>query len=388
MFREFFLSGPRRQILSAWAGLVVFVGHALFRAWLKYALNDWYTSFYDELQDNVDVGSGDADHFLNKRAAVRDELVRFAWIVMPAVVVNPVGKWIASNWKFGWRVSLMSSYIAHMDVNERRPVEGIAQRIHEDSARFESGITTCVTLLLDSFLTLVVFIPVLLEVGAQTNPAQPSWLLAIAAGAAIGGLAVSVCVGRKLVGIEVNNQATEARLRTKLVLLEQQTLANTVGSAASCDDGVVDDRDFGDASPRPPARTVSSSGSFSLVLAELWTNYRSLYTEFCKFNLWVSLFEQVLVISPYVLVAPLMFADDPVERISLGTLTKVANSFGHVFSSMAVLGENWGEVNNFRSTVRRLREFETQQTCARRRSGHLELREDAITEHAPAVELE
>ena len=357
MFREFFLSGPRRQILSAWAGLVVFVGHALFRAWLKYALNDWYTSFYDELQDNVDVGSGDADHFLNKRAAVRDELVRFAWIVMPAVVVNPVGKWIASNWKFGWRVSLMSSYIAHMDVNERRPVEGIAQRIHEDSARFESGITTCVTLLLDSFLTLVVFIPVLLEVGAQTNPAQPSWLLAIAAGAAIGGLAVSVCVGRKLVGIEVNNQATEARLRTKLVLLEQQTLANI------------------DASPRPPARAVSS-GSFSLVLAELWNNYRILYTEFCKFNLWVSLFEQVLVISPYVLVAPLMFADDPVERISLGTLTKVANSFGHVFSSMAVLGENWGEVNNFRSTVRRLREFETQQTCARRRSGHLELDED------------
>jgi ABC-type long-subunit fatty acid transport system fused permease/ATPase subunit len=71
-----------------------------------------------------------------------------------------------------------------------------------------------------------------------------------------------------------------------------------------------------------------------------------------------------------------MFADDTADRISLGTLTKVANSFGHVFSSMAVLGENWGEVNNFRSTVRRLREFEAQQTCARRRSGHLELDED------------
>ncbi len=42
MLREYFFvrSGWRR--VGAWAGLIVFVGHQAFRAWLKFALNNWY----------------------------------------------------------------------------------------------------------------------------------------------------------------------------------------------------------------------------------------------------------------------------------------------------------------------------------------------------------
>ena len=73
MLREFFCSGPCSRLVFAWSGLVVFVSHGVFKAWLKYALNDWYANFYDELQD---LGSGDEEnHMAHKRQAVWDHTV-------------------------------------------------------------------------------------------------------------------------------------------------------------------------------------------------------------------------------------------------------------------------------------------------------------------------
>lgn len=338
MIREFFCSGPRRRCAFAWGGLLVFVLYSLFKAWLKWALNGWYATFYDELQD-VDPGSGDAGHFAAKRAAVRDELIRFAWIVTPAVVVHPVAKWIASVWRFAWRMALVRSYLVHYDVTVP-PIEGAAQRIHEDTTRFESGIYSCVTMVLDSFLTLVIFVPVLLEVGAKAHPVGwdwPPWLLTIASSAAWSGLAVSMYVGRHLVWLEVQNQRVEAQFRTKLVLLEQVP-AQVVGALPPGDDGDdgnngrngvvrVDGAQFRDVdlrSPRPRPRPVPPSSAFGLVLMHLWENYRRLFKNFAAFNTWISLYDQILVITPYLLVAPLMFAENPADRISLGTLMKVA----------------------------------------------------------------
>jgi len=87
-------------------------------------------------------------------------------------------------------------------------------------------------------------------------------------------------------------------------------------------------------------------------------NYHALFRHFSLLNFWLSLFDQTMVILPYVAAAPLLFADDPANRLTLGTLVKVSNSFGKVFSSLSVIAESWGDVNSFRSVYRRLREFE------------------------------
>ena len=47
MLREFFCSGSPRSIAFAWCGLVLVVVHGLFRAWVKWRLNQWYQEFYD-----------------------------------------------------------------------------------------------------------------------------------------------------------------------------------------------------------------------------------------------------------------------------------------------------------------------------------------------------
>ena len=43
----------------------------------------------------------------------------------------------------------------------------------------------------------------------------PPWLLSISVAAAVGGLGVSIVVGHRLVGLEVQNQKVEAQFRTK-----------------------------------------------------------------------------------------------------------------------------------------------------------------------------
>ena len=394
MLREFFASGPSKQILFAWLGLAAFIGHGLFRAWLKYALNLWYAEFYDALQDIAwEPSSGEtrddvATHLVTKQNQVSELLTRFALLVSPAIVVHPIAKWISSYWRFSWRMALMRAYLVHYDVGQR-PVEGAAQRIHEDTRRFESGIYTCFATILDSVLTLAIFVPVLLEVGSHAQPGGvldfDGWLVSIAVSAACGGLLVSMAVGHRLVGLEVENQKVEALLRTKLVILEQQPSAVVGASRDEGDDGALDSDEFTNVGRSPPRpRLISPAPFFRRNQRELWRNYKNLFANFAAFNTWISAYDQVMTIVPYALAAPLMFASDPTNRISLGTLMQISNAFGKVFGAMAVVSENWSAVNDFRSTVHRLREFE-QHTYQRKRFDHTLLSDADTAPHELAV---
>ena len=393
MFREFFCSASRKQRAVAWSGLLVFVGHAVFKAYLKAALNGWYGRFYDLLQEQVTasttsttdttanmtlVAENERLHLQEKRSDITELLIEFCWIVAPSLVIHPVSKFIGSCWKFSWRVALVKSYLAHTDVNAI-PVPNAAQRVHEDTMRFEAGIYAAVSILLDSFLTLCVFIPILLDCGRKARPEWmhdwmgDSWLVLIAVQSAVYGVSISAFIGRRLVDLEVQNQDVEAKLRTKLVLLEQMPTAFVEDSILVAPDAeavivqahIVDEHNVEDPEPRRAPPEWNPLHAFLNLLRELWQNYKNLFIEFAKFNSWVALFDQALIITPYILTGPLMYSEDPLRRITLGTLTKVSNSFDKVFSSLSVVAESWADINDFRSTVRRLRLFE-QKTYARR----------------------
>lgn len=131
---------------------------------------------------------------------------------------------------------------------------------------------------------------------------------------------------------QVNNQKVEAELRKKLVLLET--------------------------APADVHTTGTPFTPFSHVFGDLTRNYRNLYCSFAALSTWLSLYEQVAVILPYALAAPRLFAADPAQRFTLGKLVKVSNAFGRVFDSLNVVSDRWLEINEWRSCLRRLREFE------------------------------
>ena len=359
MLKEWFCQVKFRSNLFAWFGLVVFVGHAVFKAWLKMRLNGWYERFYDDLQDTVEWPSGEFedDHMSRKRQEVTQNLVDFSFIVAPAVIVHPVAKWLSSQWVLHWRLSLIKSYLDAYNVS-RPPIEGASQRIHEDTLKFVSGVYTCFAIFLDSVLTLLIFIPVLVDLGTKVQLpgwAWDPWLLMVAFVSAFGGLFISILVGYKLVSLEVTNQKVEAALRKKLVMLEADP-ASVVGVQPATNE-VIEDLHFDQYRDKRNPRNVSPLGQFASNIRNVRSNYSALYRAFAAFNAWVALFDQTLIVLPYILVAPLMFADGA-QRITLGKLSKVTSAFGHVFSAMAVLGENWAAVNEWRSTLVRLKQFE------------------------------
>ena len=207
--------------------------------------------------------------------------------------------------------------------------------MHEDTQRFADGVYSCFTIVLDSALTLAIFSPLLYGLGGEIAPPDPGapkgWLVLTAVGGAVGGVTISALVGRRLVRLEVNNQAVEARLRTPLVMLAERP-------------------------EEAPARPFSVA--FAPELSDLWSNYSKLFRNFVYMNTWLAFFDQFWVIAPYLLCAPRLFDADPAQRITLGTLVQASNAFSKVFDSLAVISNNWPAINAFRSVVHRLKQYE------------------------------
>ena len=114
MFREFFSAGGGRCF--AWTGLLVFVGHQVFKAVLKYRINTWYGHFYDTLQQSAgEFASGGLDEDDGwravQRAKVWTQLGDFAIIVAPGVLVHPLAGYIRNRWVLAWRLALILSLI-------------------------------------------------------------------------------------------------------------------------------------------------------------------------------------------------------------------------------------------------------------------------------------
>jgi len=325
MLREFFLH--KSMLIRTWAfvGLVVFVAHQAFSAWLSQRINTWYGTFYD-LLGGGEVSSGDNE---SMRERVGEALLEFVWIVAPAVIVHPVFGLIRNWWCFTWRRVLMESYLKRWNTS-LPAIEGAAQRVHEDTQRFAAGIQGACAVVLHSIFTLAVFCPVLASLDAG--------LMGVALGAAVGGMGISVLVGWPLVGLEVKNQIVEAELRKSLVYLEDQDLRSNL-------------------SPR---------AFFVEVIAKLTINYRNLYLAFAALSSWLSFFDQAMVVVPMCLVAPRLFAADESKRFTLGMLMKCSNAFSKVFDALNVVSNEWLEINEFRSVLRRLSEFE--RTLDRRES--------------------
>lgn len=363
MLKEFFCCRESVcTLLVAWGGLVLVLAHSAVHGYVKYAVNEWYKEFYDLLEDAgamaANRSSAEAS-WVRKQQEVQSSLINFFRIAIIPTVVMPIAKYVRSTWALQWRLALMRTYVSMWNPN-REAIEGASQRVHEDSYRFSRGVELCLTTVLDSVITLCVFIPVLTSIGEDT-PCPGSlhflkwlnggWLVGLAILSALVGLGVTLILGHRLVGLEVENQIFEAKLRKGLVVLETTPVAVCV-IIPQPEDVEVDVREMQHPNLMPPLP------HFLPIFEGIQRNYNRLFINFGLLNLWLAFFEQFNIILPYLVFGPLLFSPDPSSRILLGTLVQVSNSFDKVFSSLNVIADNWGSVNEFRSVLVRLRQFE------------------------------
>jgi len=255
------------------------------------------------------------------------QLLVFAQIALVAVTAGVMTLFFASHYVFRWRTAMNDYYMAHWTT--LRAIEGASQRIQEDTMRFSSTVEDLGVSLINSVMTLMAFLPVLLKLSAHVTTLPligrvPDALVVVAVLWSLFGTAFLALIGVRLPGLEFRNQRVEAAYRKELVYGED---------------------DAGRAQP-PTIATL---------FANVRRNYFKLYFHFLYFNVGRILYLQVDSIFPYIILAPTIIAG----AITLGLLNQILNAFDQVRSSFQYLVNSWTTIVQLLSVYKRLRSFES-----------------------------
>ena len=178
------------------------------------AINNWYGPFWDLIQailsKTVTVGV----------ERVYAEIGTFMGIAGVAVIVSALTVFLVSHYVFRWRTAMNSYYMENWP--RLRHIEGASQRVQEDTMRFSTIVEGLGVNLIDSVMTLIAFMPVLLRLSVNITElpivgAVPYPLVLAALFWSIFGTVVLALVGYKLPGLQFRNQRVEAAYRKELV---------------------------------------------------------------------------------------------------------------------------------------------------------------------------
>lgn len=263
----------------------------------------------------------------------------FLCLALPYVLIATVNVYFASIYALKWREAMTFEYLAFWKAKDDN-IEGSSQRIQEDIYNFSKIVESLGLAFIRALMILFAFIPILwalsgvvaapLFEGIDENsifaPLKHinGLLVYVALFISLGGLFISWFVGIKLPGLEYNNQKAEAAFRKELVFAE-------------------DNR-----------RDYATRETMIELFTGLKFNYKRLFLHYGYFNIWLILFEQIIVIVPFLIVAPSLFAG----AIGLGVVMQMNNAFDQVRSSFSVFITNWTKITELRSIHKRLREFE------------------------------
>lgn len=124
-------------------------------------MNSWFGDFYDLLQKAL----------AKDRKVSRDEvssfIMAFARIATVYVVVAVLLGFFTKHWTFRWRQAMNDHYTKNWQLLRR--IEGASQRVQEDTRRFAVMLENIGASMLQSVLTLVAFLPILLELSTDIH---------------------------------------------------------------------------------------------------------------------------------------------------------------------------------------------------------------------------
>ncbi len=300
------------------SALILFTTY--FQVEVSVAINDWYGPFYDLVQ--AALGKTRTVSLAEFYGSIFD----FLGIALVAVVVGVLSLFFVSHYVFRWRNAMNDFYMSYWP--RLRTIEGASQRVQEDTMRFSLTTERLGVSLLDAIMTLIAFLPVLVQLSAGITAVPilgeiPYPLVTAALLWSALGTGFLALVGIKLPGLEFRNQRVEAAYRKELVYGED---------------------DPSRAAP-PTARQLFQN---------VRRNYFRLYFHYMYFNVARISYLQADNIFGYVMLAPSIV----VGAITLGLLQQIVNALDQVRSSFQYLVNSWTTVVELLSIYKRLRAFE------------------------------
>ena len=315
MLRSFFLN--KKWFWWAWGGGFFLLLSLLIQVTITVKINEWYKGFYDVLQKPTE----------NDISIFWDKIFEFIYLALPYVVLATFTAYFTRLYAFRWREAITFDYIPLWSSGTAK-VEGSAQRIQEDTMRFAKIVESLGLQIVRAIMTLIAFTPILwglsekVEIEFLKN--IPGSLVWVAFATSLGSLVISWVVGIKLPGLEYNNQKVEAKFRKELVYGE-------------------DDRN-----------NYAKPDTVFQLFTGIKFNYHRLFLHYGYFDIWINIYDQFMVIVPYLVMAPGLFTG----AITLGFVIQVSNAFARVHSSFSLFTQNWTTITELRSIYKRLDEFE------------------------------
>ena len=285
------------------------------------AINNWYGPFYDMVQAAL---SHSAPVTL---AGFYGQLITFMNIAVVAVTVGVLTAFFVSHYVFRWRTAMNDYYMSHW--HTLRSIEGAAQRVQEDTMRFSTTTEDLGVSLINSVLTLIAFLPVLMRLSANVKELPligpvPNALVTVAVLWSLLGTLFLAAIGVRLPGLQFRNQRVEAALRKELVYGEDD-----------------------------PARATPLTVQH--LFAQVRKNYFRLYFNYMYFNIGRIIYLQTDNVFPYLVLSPTIVAG----AITLGLLNQILNAFDQVRASFQYLINSWTTIIELMSIYKRLRGFES-----------------------------
>jgi peptide/bleomycin uptake transporter len=304
---------------SIWgSAFIIFI--AYFVVQISVALNNWRGPFFDLFQRALEKQPGiTAWQFYELQ-------IRFLEIGMVGVAMNVVTAFFTSHYVFRWRTAMNNFYLSKWD--KLRHIEGASQRIQEDTMRFASIVEGLGVVLINSVMTLVVFLPILFQLSANVTElpilgAIPHSLFWLALIWSVFGTVLLAVVGIRLPGLQFRNQRVEAAFRKELVYGE----------------------DHEDRAQPPTMREL---------FGNVRKNYFRMYWHYLYFNVARYTYGQLdAIILTFMLIPTIVAA-----RITMGVWQQIATAFGQVSDSFQYLVSSWTTIIELLSIHKRLVAFE------------------------------
>lgn len=302
----------------AGSALIIFI--TWFQVQIDVFINYWYRDFFDLVQRAIE--NPNTVTISEYNAKILEVFV----VLIPAVIILALKAFLVSHYVFRWRTAMNDRYTSIWP--KIRHIEGASQRIQDDTMRFAKILETLGVNFIDSFMTLIAFLPILWGLSVYVSEVPilgdvPQALVIIAIVWSVFGTGLIALAGFRLPGLEFRNQRVEASFRKELVIGEDD-----------------------ESRAQPPA------------LDELFgfvrKNYFRLYLEYTYFNLVRFTYLQVGNIVPFFMLGPSVVAG----AVTFGIFQQIMNAFGRVENSFQFLINAWPTIIELMSIQKRLAAFE------------------------------
>jgi len=307
------------KLWSIWgSALIIFVTY--FGVQITVVINNWRRPFGDLLQNALSKQPGiSVDNFYSL-------MWIFCQIAFLSMFVSIMTDFFTSHYIFRWRTAMNNFYMSKWE--KLRHIEGASQRVQEDTMRFSSTLEGLGISLINSVMTLVVFLPILLALSHYVTelpfvgPVANSLFWLALFWSAFGTVLLAVA-GVKLPGLNFRNQRVEAAYRKELVYGE-------------------------DHAERAQPLTVSE------LFGNVRRNYYRMYFHYMYFNVARYFYIQADALFVVFMLVPTIVAG----AITYGIFQQISTAFGQVSNSFQYLVNSWTTIIELLSIHKRLKAFE------------------------------